>query len=214
MCERGKSEEGGGCCGEYEPDTGENVGLGVLLGEGCTRANVDPRGMAGKDNTGANVVLGTMLTDVLFGKYPDINGFGDLINNGGFVFLYTIVSQLDTGRRAVFPLLSNAQDTSERSLSSPLEDTYNGITPMFFVVIGTPDREGVGYTGRKSAGCIDVPVEENNSSDVVREGSIMNCPGNPNKGVYIYRPRVLTNRAKPVMFLSEFTPHLLTGEKT
>ena len=170
--------------------------------------------MAGKDGTGASVVLGTILTDVLFGKYSDINFLGDSMNNGGFIFLYTIVSQLDTGRTAVFPLLSDAQDTSERSLSSPLEDTYNGITPMFFVVIGTPDREGNGYTGRKSAGCTNVPVEENNNSDVAREGSIMNCPGTPNKGVYIYRPRALTNRANPVIFLSEFTPHLLTGEKT
>jgi hypothetical protein len=85
---------------------------------------------------------------------------------------------------------------------------------MFFAVIGTPDREGDGYTGRKSAGCTDVPVEENNNSDVAREGSITNCPRTPNKGVYIYRPRALTNRANPVIFLSEFTPHLLTGEKT
>ena len=45
VCERGKSEEGGGCWGEYGPSnvmfggvpgTGENVGLGVLLGGGCT----------------------------------------------------------------------------------------------------------------------------------------------------------------------------------
>jgi hypothetical protein len=136
------------------------------------------------------------------------------MNSGGFVFLYTIVSQLDAGRTAVFPLPSNDQDTSERSLSSPLEDTYNGITPMFFVVIGTPDREGDWYTGRKSAGCMDMPVEENNTVDVVRAGSIMNCPGTPNKGAYMYRPRALTNRANPVMFLSGFTPHLLTGEKT
>jgi hypothetical protein len=170
--------------------------------------------MAGEDIAGTNVVLGTMPTDVLFGKYLDVNAFGDVINNGRLIFLYTTVSQVDAGRSMVFPLVSSDQDTNEYVLSSPFEDAYNGITPMLGAVITTPDREGIGYTGRKSAGGVATPASENSGGALTNVGSIRNCPVDPNRGVYRYTPRAFTNRANPVMLRSETGYHLLTGEKT